>query len=105
MLPNGRYAIRYANGFRVLWIHTAKRKNEPKFFFGKRILFARKNPKGWTSFAFLGEGNKIQLFRKFAESCTPQQLEGLRSLVAAVSADPQKALALFEETDVEKGTE
>lgn len=109
ILHDGYYAVRYKSGCRAISLQTCKDRKKERLH-GKRILSFRNRPdagvhrnQGWTSFAFLTEGNDVQFFKQYFANCTPQQLESMRSAVRAIVANPDEAFAAFKETEIYRG--
>jgi hypothetical protein len=100
MVPDGHYAVRYSTQCRLLKLKTITGQLGKKddALLGKRVLFY-KSENRWQRFAFLNDDNSVQFYHKYAVTCTPEQLESMRSMVAAIVKRPQHAQDLYIEIE------
>jgi hypothetical protein len=97
MLPDGQYAVQTKSGdCRLFMLKTVngKRGEADDGLFGRRIL-SYKKPNGWQAFAFLNDNGSLQIYLRFLNESTPEQLDALRRAVDAIRADPQQAMELY----------
>jgi hypothetical protein len=64
---------------------------------GRFILSLRLTNNRWRSFAFLEENNAMSFFILFKAENKPQVLDRIRSVIAEIAQDPEKARLLYDD--------
>lgn len=94
VLPDGKYAVERDSGtVRVFWFQTVAASKSARSAW-KRWIYYRRGTH-WIPFAFLNDDGSVELFGKYRETWTQQQVLAISEDVAEILRDKEKAFRLY----------